>query len=291
MNITQLRVLAAVVEHASFTRAAEALGQSQPAVSKSVRMLEAELGAPLLFRKGEGVTPTSLGDEVLVHARATLRSFDTLRELARGRGKQQQGSLRIAVPPSLCAWPLPSILGALKRRHARIVPRIFEGDPDEIQTWVSSNVVDAALFTRPISGWCWTELCREDFIAVVARSTFNEGEVSMEELSQFQLVTSNCGINNVLSDAFRAAGHEIGDVIQTRSYNTIFAMVQEGLGISVLPASIAREAPATVAVLPIKNGPTRAVGMLTPESPGRMVEILLAQARAIVSADTGRWSS
>ena len=79
--ITQLRLqhLIALVEHAHFGRAAEALHISQPTLSKSIQGLEAELGVKLLDRKHGAITPTVFGQHVLERAGALLTAEDDLR--------------------------------------------------------------------------------------------------------------------------------------------------------------------------------------------------------------------
>ena len=99
--ITQLRLqhLIALVEHAHFGRAAEALHISQPTLTKSIQGLEAELGVKLLERKHGAVTPTVFGEHVLERAGALLTAEDDLRREIALLANQEIGSLKVAFGP------------------------------------------------------------------------------------------------------------------------------------------------------------------------------------------------
>jgi DNA-binding transcriptional LysR family regulator len=120
--ITQLRLqhLIALVEHAHFGRAAEALHISQPTLSKSIQGLEAELGVKLLERKHGAVTPTVFGQHVLERAGALLTAEDDLRREIAQLANQEIGCLKVAF------GPYPSVMvgypgiARLLARHPKI---------------------------------------------------------------------------------------------------------------------------------------------------------------------------
>ena len=281
----QFRVLAAVAAHGSFSKAAAALGQSQPAVSKTVKLLEAAFGGPLLVRAAGGVVPTGLGEDVLAHARVAIREFDQLRQMAAESGGRLAGSLRIAAPPSLCTWPLPAMLGAFRKRQPHVAVKLFEGDPDEVVSWLGSRMVDAALFTAPVADWQWTELIREPFVAVVAAdSPLAAAPLSLAQLAAEPMIVSSCGIERILRAAFERADLAFASSYQTRSYSTVFAMIGEGLGIALLPRSVAERAPPGLRSVPVTDGPTRRIGLLLPPVPGRAARAFADHARAIPPA-------
>jgi DNA-binding transcriptional LysR family regulator len=206
MNISQLKVFNEVVRQQSFTKAALALGQTQPAVSKTIRLLETEVGEPLVIRANDAVLLTSLGEQVIAHARVVLKEFDALRTLVNEHRGIEQGTLRIGVPPSLAGWPTARLVSAFRRRrHPRIVCKIFEGDPLELSEWVSGGVVDVILFTRALGSWDWSPLTHEPFVAIMPRPAQSDDPLTLHDLANLPLITSNCGIDRILEKCFHRA--------------------------------------------------------------------------------------
>jgi DNA-binding transcriptional LysR family regulator len=145
--ITQLRLqhLIALVEHAHFGRAAEALHISQPTLSKSIQALEAELGVQLLERKHGAVTPTVFGHHVLERAGALLTAEDDLRREIALLANQEIGCLKVAF------GPYPSVMigypgiARLLARHPKItVAAHVTGWRDVVQQ-VAARTVDLGI--------------------------------------------------------------------------------------------------------------------------------------------------
>lgn len=117
MELRQLRHLLAVVEHGSFSRAAEAVHLTQPALSRSVQALEHAVGAPLLDRTRGELSPTAVGRVVLAHARMMdSHARELQRDIALTRGLDM-GELRIGVGPFGGSALVGPIVGALVRLH------------------------------------------------------------------------------------------------------------------------------------------------------------------------------
>lgn len=283
MTPSHLRTLVAVAEHRSFSRAAIALGQGQPTVSRTIRQLERNLGGALLTRGADGAVPTALGEEALRHARIALRELDALRDLAADAGAEPPpGPLRVAVPPSLATWPMPLIFGAMRRRYPQVRVRLFEGPPEDLRTWLETHMVDAALHTVPAEGWQWHPFAREPFDAVLPGRTA-PASIGLKEMAGLPLILSDCGIEVPLRTAFAAQSLGMEVLLRTRSYTTIFAMIEEGLGVTLLPRSLARGAPPSLAHVPVEDGPVRQIGLLLPEAPGRRLVAFRREVEATLS--------
>lgn len=97
MDVKQLEFFTTACERGSLSQAADCMYTSQPNVSKNIRMLERELGRPLLVRSGKGVQPTAYGKAVLEYSKLILRSIATISSLA---VPDEQNSLRLSAYPS-----------------------------------------------------------------------------------------------------------------------------------------------------------------------------------------------
>src|SRR3954462_9065292 len=152
MKLQQLRYLCAVVDEGfSFTRAGQKLHTTQPGISKQIRELEAELGAPLLTRRrNRGIGLTPLGHAILPTARRMLSETDTIKEIAADGGDSGGGQIVIATNHVHAQYTLLPVLTELRRRHARVRVHLLQGSPSEIAYWVSSAEADVGFGTAAV---------------------------------------------------------------------------------------------------------------------------------------------
>lgn len=117
IELRNLRHLIAVAEHRNFSRAADALHLTQPALSRSIQALEAEVGAPVLVRTRGAIEPTEMGRLLLRHAQQLDASHrDLAREVALAKGLEA-GELRIGVGPYGGSALVGPVVGRLNRQH------------------------------------------------------------------------------------------------------------------------------------------------------------------------------
>ncbi|MBX6747999.1 MAG: LysR family transcriptional regulator, partial [Acetobacteraceae bacterium] len=151
INLHLLRLFAMVARHRSFSRAAEMLHISQPAISKGVRELEAQLGTRLLERGGPGgVTLTEAGRVLAGHA-ATLFMVERAAEedLAAFRGLHR-GTLAIGASTTIATYLLPQVIGAFHRRHPQVELRLTSANTRAIVDLLLARELDIALVEGPV---------------------------------------------------------------------------------------------------------------------------------------------
>ncbi|MET1534164.1 LysR family transcriptional regulator [Burkholderia sola] len=160
METRDLEYLLAVERHGSIGKAADALGLSQPALTKAMQRLEAQIGATLFERTGTGVTPTSVGAQFLVRARRIALEYDDAMKEMRAICGGEQGLVRVGYSPTV---PNALVLGTcrqliterpaarirLRRRLAReLLDLLMTGEldlvvaPEPLQTHDAFNVVE-----------------------------------------------------------------------------------------------------------------------------------------------------
>jgi DNA-binding transcriptional LysR family regulator len=145
LNLHLLRLFATVARTGSFSRAAEVLHISQPAISKSVRDFELQVGCRLLDRGPQGVKPTREGEALARHA-ATLFAAERAaeEELLAMRGLHQ-GSLRIGASTTIATYMIPEYLGAFNRAHPGIELNILSANTQAIADLMIGHEIDIAL--------------------------------------------------------------------------------------------------------------------------------------------------
>lgn len=150
-SLRQLQIFQAVARHLSYTRAAEALHLTQPAVFTQVRQLEDQLGSPLIERLGKRLFLTEAGQVVLASAREVLGEMERMEmRLAELRG-MARGRLRVAVV-STAKYDIPQRLGAFCRAHPGIDVALTVGNREELLARFAANEDDLYILGTPPEG-------------------------------------------------------------------------------------------------------------------------------------------
>lgn len=170
MTLRQLEYLVTIVDTGSFTRAAELLHVTQPALSHQVRALERATGGPLLERLPRSVRLTPMGRAMLPHARATLAAAQKSVSAARQAAGLQCGEIMVATVYSLSLGVLPPVLKAWRRAHPGVHVRLFEHrHAGELAEAMAQGQADLAVGPEP-SDWDGPvhPLGEEEFVVVVS---------------------------------------------------------------------------------------------------------------------------
>ena len=147
-SMRQLQILVSLAKNLSFTRAAQALHLTQPAVSMQIKALEGLAGVPLVERVGRQVALTQAGTRILHHAQAVLRSLDDAEEdLAALRGLKA-GRVSIGVV-STAKYFAPKLLALFARQHPGIELKLAVNNRETVLQLLMENEVDLALMGTP----------------------------------------------------------------------------------------------------------------------------------------------
>lgn len=147
-TVRQLRIFAAVAKSLSITRAAEALGLTQPAVSMQVKALEALAGVPLLERAGRGVALTEGGAELLRHAQVVLHALEEAEDAFASLRGLRTGRVAIAVV-STAKYFAPKLLAIFARARPGVELRLAVHNRDAVVELLVGNEVDLAIMGTP----------------------------------------------------------------------------------------------------------------------------------------------
>ena len=142
VSIRQLRLVTTITEVGSMVRAGEAVGMTQPAVTKAVRDLERDLGVDLFDRGNRGVTPTIYGNALVRHAQSVLaqleHAVEEIDDLAHGAG----GRVAIGTLLAASAWLLPKAIARLRAERPHVVVDVVEGTNDRLQPMLLRGDLD-----------------------------------------------------------------------------------------------------------------------------------------------------
>ena len=242
MNVSQLELLVALIEMGSFSEAADRVGLTQSAVSHGLAKMEQELGVMLVERNRRGVSLTGTGKVVLTHAREALVSLEAIRQAAAAARGVPVGKMRFGAAYPLAARLLAGILDDFQRQYPKVDLVLFEGTGQEVEEWVAESVVDIGIVRHP-SPDVESRLLVEDEICVVfpvGHRFQNAIQVEAAGLVSEPLILPRSG-SRLVMEALHETG--MGDAQLWFKYTvsdprTIYLMVRDGLGITLMPRAM-----------------------------------------------------
>lgn len=246
MNPAHVRTLAEIARRGSFSRAAHALGLSQPAVSHHVRHLETSTGQRLLERVGRRAFPTSAGEILLAHAARAFGELEAARErLARLRGVVA-GRVRVGTGATAATYLLPPLLGRLRARHPDLELSVVTGNSADMAAAVAAGDLDVAIVTLPAGGrgLVVAPVLVDPLVAIAPPATARRrAPLTPESLGRQPLILYERGgtIRRVIDGWFRAGGVAPRVAMELGNGEAIKRLVAAGLGFSVVPAMAVAE--------------------------------------------------
>ncbi|RRO19314.1 LysR family transcriptional regulator [Saccharopolyspora rhizosphaerae] len=259
MDRRELEYFLAIVEHGSFTAAAQAMHVAQPSLSHAIRNLEKELGGKVFHRLPHGVSLTPAGDALAEPARQVMRDLSTASASVREVLGLSSGRLDVVAQTTLAVDPLAELIGTFLREYPKVAVNI--ADP-ELGTDVTSSVragecelgvVDSE---HPIGDLESMVLRgREIFAVLPPGSVPGQKRLSVPELSTLDWIATPPGTATraVIEDTVGTRGGEPSFAVETAHQAMIVPLVLAGAGATLLPRSMARDAAARGAVvLPLR---------------------------------------
>lgn len=287
MELRQLEYFAAVADEASFTKAANRLHVAQPGVSAQVRQLERELGQELLDRSGKRVRLTEAGSAVLRYARAALDAasgarlvVDELAGLARGR-------VSVGMVVACTSLELTDLLADFHLQHPAVEIALTEANSDRLVDGLREGTLDLAFValgsTMP-DGIEARIVVDEAVVAVVAHShpLAVLRSLPLLALRDEPLVgmPPGTGLRACLDDACRTAGFEPRVAVEASNLGMVARLAARGLGVAVVPESVAAVHAADLQTLPLAGAVIRGRLALA----WRNGTVLRPAARALIAA-------
>jgi molybdate transport repressor ModE-like protein len=253
LNLHLLRIFFAVAERRSFSRAAETLFISQPAVSKAVRELEHQLDLPLIERgaggaKGaKGVRLTESGQALIDHARGIFALERAAIEDVRARVGLKRGRLTVGASTTVAGYWLPPYLAEFVQQLPSIELQIQVGNTQVISRALIDCDVDVALVEGAVDDLrIIATRWRDDELQIIAHpraALSQKRKPSLDELNEqvWLLREPGSGTREVTQRMMRAHGIEPKRDIELGSNEGIARAVAAGLGVAMLPARVVRE--------------------------------------------------
>src|SRR4051795_2081022 len=246
MTLRQLEYLITVAEEGSFTRAAERLFVSQPALSHQIKALEKSVGGELLERLPNAVHLTPMGRAFLPHATAAVHEADDARRAARAVGELEAGELRIGTLHSIALGVVPAAIRAWRLANPEVSFELHEYvNSEELTEQMRLGVADVAVGPRP-RGWDgpMRTLGREELGVVLAvDDPLLDGRrrtVKLDRLADrpWVLYSADNGLAPVVLEACAEAGFTPRAAVHTHHTATAVQLAAAGLGPALVPVNV-----------------------------------------------------
>ena len=266
MENSPLKYLAFVktVETGSFTRAAQELDYAQSSISKMVSDLETEWGMALMERSKKGVCLTSAGEQILPFLRKVLQDHQKLEgQICRMNGLET-GVVRIGTFASVAINWLPNLFAALQLDYPGIEYEMLLGDYEEVEHWIDEGRVDCGFLRLPTLPKFDTILLKQDEYKVVLPSDHalaKKETVAAEDLNGLPFLLLEHGGKTEVSDLLEQYHVQPDIRFITWEDFAIMAMVEKGMGVSILPDMILRRIPYQIEIRSLQTPYYRPIGL------------------------------
>jgi DNA-binding transcriptional LysR family regulator len=264
MNIQKYLAFVKAVEYGSFTQAAEALHYSQSGISRMISDLETEWGVALLERGRAGVRLTSDGLSLLPQLKRICNEHEILMTQVEDLHDMQSGLIRIGTFSSVATHWIPNMFKAFRKDYPKIGFELLLGDYTEIESWILEGRVDFGFLRLPTKAELDTIFLEEDRLLVVMPQDHPMAgceRFPVNELSNGPFMLLEKGANVEFSEIFEK--HQVAPhvVLKTWDDYAIMSMVENGLGISILPELILQRIPYQIVAKELEVPAFRNIGI------------------------------
>ena len=242
MSIENFRlvVFRAVAHHLSFSRAAEELLLTQPAVTQQIKALEEQFGTPLFHRGGGRITLTAGGAALLSFAQQIKELSDSAVAAVANANGQLAGELSIGASQTIAHYLLPAFIASFLQENAHVRITARSGNTDQMLAALASGEIQLALLEGPAQRTdVQVEVFMEDHLVLVVPSSHEwAGQtISLKDLKTQPLLTREFGSGSrrIVEQALEAAGVKTKDLfvrMQLDSTEGLLNAVEAGLGVT-----------------------------------------------------------
>ncbi|MGD8782996.1 MAG: selenium metabolism-associated LysR family transcriptional regulator [Thioalkalispiraceae bacterium] len=239
----RLQVFHTVARLLSFTKAAEELHMTQPAVTFQVRQLEEQFNTRLFDRTHNRISLTDAGNRVYDYAEKIFQLYNEMDHSVRELTGDISGVLILGASTTIAEYMLPVLLGDFKAKHPEVTIRLKVANTDGIVAQVENNEIDLGVVEAPVNNKnLIVEECRTDHLVLIVppgHELANEEKVSIEKIIQYPFICreEGSGTREVMIESMQTAGINPSDMriaMELGSLEAIKGAVETGMGVSIL---------------------------------------------------------
>ncbi|MTV50942.1 LysR family transcriptional regulator [Heliobacillus mobilis] len=261
MDVRHLEYFVEVARHRSFTKASQVLHISQPSISKTIRILEDELGVTLFHRSAKQIELTDAGKAVLVQAQQILASFQNLTSELSDVMNIKKGNIRIGIPPNAGSSPFPRLIGEFNKAYPQITIHLVEIGSKKIEQGINEGTLDIGVVcTIPEKNQTLSmfSFVKEPLMLIVPGkhrlSTKQVVDYSELKDESFVFYREDFSLYDRIIERCHLCGFKPKIICQSSQWDFMTEMVASQLGIALLPKRICEKVDTDqVIVLPLRD--------------------------------------
>ncbi len=259
--MTQLEFFLQVVEEGSFSKAADTVGRTQPAVSIAIRRLEEEVGAPLLDRSQKTPTLTEAGEVIRDYAQRIITLRDQAREAVAELRTLKRGRVRVGANESTSLYLLPQVILNFREHHPEVKVEIYRHVSERLPREVLERNVDFAVLAsepgdRDLESF---PILKDELVLILHPEHPLAGRetVKVEELGRESFLAHNVrtGSRNKVIEVFSEHHTPLNITLELATVETIKRFVQLNVGLAFVPRMCVSEEleRGTLATIPVEG--------------------------------------
>ncbi len=243
MDIPQIRYFSAVAENLSFSGASERLNISQSALSRQIRLLEAELGVQLFDRIGRTIALTPAGEDLLQRCQGVLSDVEAIGRRAREISSGAAGRLRIGATPQTLESVVAGFLPSFRTSHPDVEVTLVEDGSARLSDLLERGRLDLAIAGRTANAaLAGRELFPLGVLAVVPPASQYLGRMRLDVAALAEenllLLRRHFLTRRLFDGACQAAGFQPRVMIESASPHCLLAFVASGMGTAIVPSTV-----------------------------------------------------
>jgi len=271
MSIKKYEALVKTVELGSLTKAAQSLGSTQSRISHILSDLEEEYGFSLMNRSRGGIQLTDAGKLLLPRMKEILEKNQQLEELINDIRSSRTGTVRLATFSSVAVNWLPGMLQSFQSRYPGVEVQILSGDYDDIDQWLRSGEADLGFVTLPApEDMKVIPLVEDSLVAILPEGhrLASLDFVPIRDIGMEPFISLRQSSNHDIHRALDKAGVHPYIRYSTKDDYALIAMVQQGLGVSIVPELLIENRSEQIAVRPLSPAAKRTIALaISKDSP------------------------
>ena len=242
MNLHLLRIFVCAVEENSFTKAADELGISQPAVSKAVRELESQLDTLLLERQGKYFKPNEAGQVLFDYGKSLFAMEREASEVLRAFKNLERGRLIVGASTTVASYWLAPYLKKFSDKHPGVGVQVVGANTENVAQLLLDCKVDVALVEGDVNDErIETRLWRTEEMVAIAPSFENGARKREPEQQVWILREQGSGSRKVAEQLLQNMGIQAQRTLEMNSNEAIIQAVAAGCGVGIVPKITARD--------------------------------------------------
>lgn len=251
MSDRRLQVFHTVAGVLSFTRAAEMLHMTQPAVTHQIRQLEEEFNARLFDRSNNRISLTAAGEQVLDYANRILQLYGEMQESVKTLTGDRTGLVTLGASTTIAEYMLPGLLGGFRQRFPEVQIRLRVANTESVVAMVADNSIDLGVVEGEVDNQLLrVERCQQDELQVIlppGHPLSGRKRISPHELAAYPFIDreDGSGTRSVVESYFRDQGldeNALNRPFELGSTEAIKGAVQAGVGVTIVSiATVSKE--------------------------------------------------